>query len=49
MITNCEHCSREVEDDNVQMCELCGLDGLCPDCTPPEFHECEEDHDNRED
>lgn len=39
MITNCENCSREVEDDEVERCPLCEHDGLCPDCLIS--HDCQ--------
>lgn len=32
MLTNCERCSREIEDDEVEKCPRCGLDGICNDC-----------------
>jgi hypothetical protein len=37
-VTNCSHCSAEIEDDQVCKCEICEEDGLCPDCSPHEFH-----------
>jgi hypothetical protein len=39
MTTNCERCTREIEDDEVNHCPLCGMDGLCNDCLTD--HECE--------
>ena len=38
MITNCIHCSAEVDDEEVGKCEECEEDGLCPECLPHEFH-----------
>lgn len=38
MITNCEHCSAEVEDDAIGHCDVCDHDGLCPDCLHHDFH-----------
>ena len=38
-MTNCERCCAEVEDDDVQMCDECGQDGLCEDCMGD--HTCE--------
>lgn len=32
MKTNCERCTKEIEDDDVTSCEECGLDGICEDC-----------------
>ena len=41
MRTNCENCSREMDDDEVQQCDLCGMDGLCDRCIGECDHECE--------
>jgi hypothetical protein len=38
VITNCEHCTKEVDDEDIGMCDVCGQDGLCPDCQPHDFH-----------
>ncbi len=38
MITNCSHCTEEVDDEEIGMCETCEEDGLCPECLPHEFH-----------
>lgn len=39
-MTNCEACSKEIEDDEVTSCDACGLDGICEDCMGD--HLCEE-------
>ena len=36
----CERCSEEIEVEEVQKCEICGYDGLCPDCLNE--HSCDE-------
>jgi hypothetical protein len=41
MKTNCELCSTEIEDDEVERCETCGQDGICNDCLMD--HDCEAD------
>lgn len=46
METNCEMCVAEIEDDAVQCCEGCELDGLCMDCYVN--HDCVEDHEDAE-
>jgi hypothetical protein len=40
-MTNCSHCTREVEDEDVQQCVACGEDGLCNDCIDVDVHACE--------
>ena len=44
MKTNCELCSAEIEDDEVECCDVCGQDGLCNDCLMD--HDCGEEEDN---
>lgn len=39
METNCERCTREVDEDDVGKCPRCELDGLCPDCLND--HDCD--------
>jgi hypothetical protein len=43
MITNCDNCSAEVEDDDIGMCEECERDGLCPECLPHDSHDAPEE------
>jgi hypothetical protein len=43
MTTNCDRCGAEVEDDDIGMCDVCGRDGLCPECLPHDFHKRDED------
>jgi hypothetical protein len=49
MDTICTQCCKEIYDQEVCKCELCGLDGLCPDCSPSEFHDCDYESNNDED
>lgn len=39
----CSLCCKEVEDDDVQLCEECGMDGLCENCMGDHVCESEED------
>lgn len=32
MQTNCEICTAEIEDYEVNRCPVCGADGMCGDC-----------------
>lgn len=41
MTTHCENCSKEIEDDEVQQCEICGMDGLGNCCIAQFDHDCE--------
>lgn len=41
MLTNCNNCSAEMEDDEVNQCPDCGEDGLCADCLHPDDHNCD--------
>lgn len=41
MKTNCECCCAEIDDDEIEMCDVCGWDGLCTVCYLD--HDCEED------
>ena len=45
MKTNCEWCSREIEDTDVQLCTECGMDGLCEDCIGQCDHDCSGEED----
>lgn len=38
-MTNCERCCKEINEDEVQFCPECELDGLCDDCMGG--HTCE--------
>ncbi len=40
MTTECEACSREIDVDEVQMCELCEMDGLGNCCIGEFDHTC---------
>ena len=46
MMTICECCGGEVLDTEVQMCELCGADGLCEQCIGECDHPCEPDEED---
>ena len=46
MLTNCENCSAEIEDDMVTGCDECGVDGVCEDCMGDHF--CDDFDENRE-
>lgn len=37
-MTNCELCTREIENDEVEHCDNCGADGLCSNCLA--MHDC---------
>ena len=41
MKTNCEHCTQEIDEDEVQMCSKCEKDGLGDCCV--DNHDCEEE------
>lgn len=49
-MTNCSHCGRETPEDEVQKCELCGVDGLGNCCIGDMDHPCDQDpnHANRQ-
>lgn len=47
MMTNCERCTKEIDDDDVTSCEECGLDGICEECAGD--HECDGDEEHNED
>lgn len=32
MMTCCELCTREIDEDDVYQCSECDLDGLCDEC-----------------
>jgi len=40
METNCERCTAEIDDNEVQQCPTCKLDGICEECLAE--HDCEE-------
>ncbi len=40
MITNCDNCGAEIDEDEVQKCELCGHDGLGNCCIGDLDHGC---------
>ncbi len=42
MITNCENCVAEIDEDEVQMCEHCLMDGLGNCCIGVLDHNCTE-------
>lgn len=42
--TICENCSRVISVDEVQMCEVCGRDGLGNCCIGTLDHQCTEDN-----
>lgn len=41
MKTNCENCCREIDLEESQTCEVCGLDGLGNCCIGVFDHDCE--------
>ena len=41
MLTNCDRCLAEIEDDEITDCYDCGLDGVCETCLGD--HECDPD------
>jgi len=43
-MTNCDCCCSEIACDEVQKCNTCGRDGLCPEClNDPMRHGCDDD------
>ena len=38
MKTNCERCCAEIEDTEVEHCDICDLDGVCSECLAS--HDC---------
>ena len=47
-MTNCENCSSEILEDEVQQCEKCGMGGLGNCCISDLDHDCvEEEEDNQ--
>lgn len=38
----CEHCGKEIREDEVQQCPYCGMDGLGNCCIADIDHECDE-------
>lgn len=45
MITNCELCTKEIDDGDVTSCPECGQDGICEDCAGDHVCDSEEDND----
>ena len=45
-MTNCELCSAEIDDEEVEWCVECGQDGLCNDCLMD--HACDKDDDEED-
>jgi len=45
-MTVCANCSEEIPDNEVQMCEKCGLDGLGNCCIGELDHDCEDEEDD---
>lgn len=41
-MTLCENCGQEIDEDEVQECDLCGMDGLGDCCIGSYDHDCEE-------
>lgn len=40
--TNCENCGAEIDEDEAQQCEVCGMDGLGNCCIGIDDHPCED-------
>lgn len=47
--TNCENCGQEIPTNEVQTCEVCGMDGLGNCCIGVEDHPCEDAEEEDED